>query len=49
VAKGFGPAQVKAIDKCVVMALWMSEYGTLKYEWWRIFGSHHIFYVICAV
>ena len=36
VAKGFEPAQVKAIDKCVVIALWMSEY-----EWWQIFGPHH--------
>ena len=49
VAKGFGPAQVKAFDKCVVLALWMSEYGTLKYEWCQIFGSHHTFYIICAV
>jgi len=49
VAKGFGPAQVKAINKCVVIALWMSEYGMLKHEWWQIFGSHHTFYIICAV
>lgn len=48
VAKGFGPAQVKAIDKCVVIALWMSEYGMLKYEWWQIFGPYHTC-CICAV
>jgi hypothetical protein len=45
VAKGFGQAQVKAIDNCVVIAVWMSEYGTLKYEWWQIFGPHHTFYI----
>jgi hypothetical protein len=48
VTKGFGPALVKAIDKCVVIALWMSEYGTLKYDWCQIFGPH-TFYIICAV
>ena len=49
VAKGFGQAQVKAIDKCVVIAVWMSEYGTLKYEWWQIFGPHHTFYIFLRV
>jgi hypothetical protein len=49
VAKGFGPAQTMAIDKCVVIALWMSEYGTLTYKWWKVFGPHHTFYIICEV